>query len=116
MNAGDPSALSDLIGPWSVLAVVLGLVVACVGHLGSQGRLRPQGSCFRFFRIAAGIMVLLAGFVYLVVLPASWAYSGPVPSATRHLADYDKGFAALIFLVFAVAFTFEEFRLRRAKR
>ncbi len=106
MNTVLIASLGDLVGPWSAIAFALGLLGLSTGILVSR----------KILGWATGAMIMLAAFVLLVGLPASRAYSGPIPAAERHLADYDKYLAAGIALVFAGALAFERLRLRRASK
>lgn len=100
------ASLGDVIGPWSVVALVLGLLGLSSGVLISR----------KIFGLAEGAMIMFAAFMILVAVPATRAYSGPIPTAERHIADYDKYLAAGIALVFAGAIAFEQHRLRRARK
>ena len=106
MNAVLIASLGDLVGPWSAVAFGLGFLGLCAGILVSR----------KILGWATGAMIILAAFIFLVALPASRAYSGPVPAAERHLADYDKYLAAGIAMVFSGALAFERVRLRRAPK
>ncbi len=111
MNGSDLQTLRELIGPWSRLALGAGLVGACASFLSSKGRLRPYVSVLDGW-MAAG-MCMLGAVIFLWVMPASWGYSGPVPSEIRHLRDYDKDLATLIALAFAAVLALEAFRHER---
>ena len=106
MNIVATASLGDLVGPWSCVALGLGLLGLSTGILISR----------KIFGLAVGGMLMFAAFMVLVALPAARAYSGPITAAERHMADYDKYLAAGIALVFAGAVAFEQHRLRKAPK
>lgn len=118
MNTHVLSNLRDLVGVWTCLVFLVGLGAMAVCHFSRiPGDSKPSsGMPARISATLATGMFLLALFIVLFVVPASIAYSGPVPPEDRRLWLYDKYLAALIALVFAAALGLSSFRIRRAAR
>jgi hypothetical protein len=110
--------LKELFGFWSCLAFVAGFAGACACYISSRRRdsrsqIRTRAKLSG--TLAAG-MFLFSVVVFLYVLPASMAYSGPFAPEIRVVSRYDKYFAPLVALAFSVVFAFDSLRLRlRAK-
>jgi len=112
--------LKDLFGGWSLLAMTVGFVGALLSYLFSK---RGKSSSAdldqnRDTVIAAlpWVMLLLAIFIGVFVLAASMAYSGPLPGEYRMIWRYDKYFATLTALTFALVFVFNALQIPKLRR
>jgi hypothetical protein len=119
MSAFDIANLRELVGAWSCLTFAVGLAGALISYFSLMvGRniSSPDSGSAKVSATVAMVMLSFALFIGFFVLPASRAYSGPVPPEVRQTWRYDKYFAALIALTFAVVFAFDTFRLSRSRR
>jgi hypothetical protein len=107
-----------LVGGWSCFAFSIGLFTAYFSHSlkKSQDPKIPSITQAKVSAVLSACMILLAFVIGFIVMAGSKAYSGPIPAEVRDTWGYDKDFAALIALAFAVVFAFDSLRLRRSKK
>jgi hypothetical protein len=112
--------LQNLFGGWSILALIVGFGGAFLSyHFSKRGKFAEANLDQRrniLIAVLPWAMWMLAVFIGVVILPASMAYSGPVPTEYRRIWRYDKYFAALIALAFALVFELNSLRIPELRR
>ena len=117
MTAFNTANLRDLVGAWSCFTVVLGLAGAAGSYLSLQaGRSAgaPDKSTAKVSAALATAMLMFALFIGTFGVASGMAYSGPAPEYAG-IRLFDRYFAALVALAFALVFTFDTFRLSRTQ-
>ena len=106
------SDVVSMIGPWTVLTAVAALAGWALSSTSLGKRVlcheTPQSTVTQAL---SSIMVLLALFLVLILLPASQAFSGsPERAVKRDFHQLDVRLAGSTALVFGIAFTIDRVR------
>ena len=117
MTAFNTADLRDLVGGWSCLTMVVGFAGAAVSYFLLWEARQTKAPTTTIAKLSARLalaMLLVAFFIGGCVVPASRAYSGPVPGEVRETWAYDKYLAGWIAVAFAAVFAFDAFRFSRS--
>ena len=117
MTAFNTANLRDLVGAWSCFTIVLGLAEAAGNYLSLQaGRSAgaPDKSTAKVSAALATAMLLFALFIGTIGVALGTGYSGPAPEYVE-IRLFDRYFAALVALAFALVFAFNTFWLSRSQ-
>ena len=117
MSAFNIANLKDLVGGWSCLTFAIGLAGAAASFFSlrvGRGISAPDKHTAKVSAALATAMLLLALFIGTFGVALGTAYSGPAPEYVETRL-FDRYFAALVALAFALVFAFDTFWLSRSQ-
>ena len=117
MSAFNTANLRDLVGGWSCLTFAIGLAGVAVSFFFLRvvrGIRAPKKDPAKLSAALATAMLVFAAFIGIFGVASGMAYSGPTPEYVE-VRLFDRYFAALIALAFALVFTFDIFWLSRSR-
>ena len=112
MSAFNMANLRGLVGGWSCLTLFIGLAGAGVSFLLHLAR---DGDTAKVSAVLATVMLVFGLFIGTFGVASGMGYSGPTPEYVE-VRLFDRYFAALVALAFALVFALDTWLSRRKPR